>query len=770
MYNMVEEIDDGQTKLLFLTNPQAEQIASTPESIQKLLDALEIPKPSLVIELLGSWGSRFSTESESPEWFAQAATSHAAGVLHGNPPFLSREDERAAAAKIDMFMADVLIPLAAQTNAVVLCGATGNDLLSASFTRMYSVTKHRWCGPPPFTIISTSSAIESLYRNPNESAYWRRLRKASRAWCQRNEKLLSLFDPKPEQATMKSNIDLDPNASCIIMTDCIDPKRDRRDGKAFQTLMSALVRHLASSVPSVAIKTGFASKRPLGHPCRRSLDMAAARAQAGTPVLALDMRKRDALPASLKPAIPPSDGAKAGNDAGSESVVGSSLFTWRKPGPRTSLVAVAAEKRPGERSELIAQAKAQIDAWCEKLLQAGLAETFDVCTLAFLHDALMGDGDVNTQEVAGQTLGDGGVVSAMSFAAVPLHLAIQRARDGGDVGTTDGELPCATPGQIAEVAEWLAHRVFSDAWRVLPDRKEREERGEDYHSLWQDELYCEAVCARTLLSSPNFYNLNLQNMEGAHRLVNQLVRLDRLPPCNSLEGLLLLQDAWRDFDVAMLLAGRYKRLCKAIFAAQLFFSWLVVVGSGGGDELLEPTLSQDAGGGQWPIEDIVFALSVAVSILVSLEAVLHSKARWRQLRSGACALQSTIWRYRSRTGPFEVEESRRDSTRPEHMLCTVLNQWRTNLMAGASLKTTNLKRQHPKHVYTHFQYSGTPGPNADDHQSPTQPVRYIALRIDPMMAFYAKRIPFYTRQGLLLKTAIILFSVVLRPCSHATGS
>ena len=94
------------------------------------------------------------------------------------------------------------------------------------------------------------------------------------------------------------------------------------------------------------------------------------------------------------------------------------------------------------------------------------------------------------------------------------------------------------------------------------------------------------------------------------------------------------------------------------------------------------------------------------------------------------------------------------------MLCTVLNQWRTNLMAGASLKTTNLKRQHPKHVYTHFQYSGTPGPNADDHQSPTQPVRYIALRIDPMMAFYAKRIPFYTRQGLLLKTAIILFSVV----------
>ena len=47
-------------------------------------------------------------------------------------------------------------------------------------------------------------------------------------------------------------------------------------------------------------------------------------------------------------------------------------------------------------------------------------------------------------------------------------------------------------------------------------------------------------------------------MEYAQKLVNQVVRLDRLPASNPLQGLLLLRDAWRDFDVAMLLAGRYK--------------------------------------------------------------------------------------------------------------------------------------------------------------------------------------------------------------------
>ena len=38
----------------------------------------------------------------------------------------------------------------------------------------------------------------------------------------------------------------------------------------------------------------------------------------------------------------------------------------------------------------------------------------------------------------------------------------------------------------------------------------------------------------------------------------------------------MLRSAWRDYDVAMLLANRYKRVCKIAFFLQLLFGWASV--------------------------------------------------------------------------------------------------------------------------------------------------------------------------------------------------
>ena len=71
--------------------------------------------------------------------------------------------------------------------------------------------------------------------------------------------------------------------------------------------------------------------------------------------------------------------------------------------------------------------------------------------------------------------------------------------------------------------------------------------------------------ARSLLSSPHFYAVNLcKSSKTTKLLVSKLVRLDRLPQSNSLEGLLLLQSAWCKYDVCMYLAERYKLVCKVI--------------------------------------------------------------------------------------------------------------------------------------------------------------------------------------------------------------
>eukprot|EP00966_Prymnesium_polylepis_P316804 7320346-Prymnesium_polylepis.2 len=104
----------------------------------------------------------------------------------------------------------------------------------------------------------------------------------------------------------------------------------------------------------------------------------------------------------------------------------------------------------------------------------------------------------------------------------------------------------------------MVDRFYSDAWRLIDDHEEREARGETYAQHFKGRIATQIAHTRRLLSSPNVYHLNFADMESAQRLVNQLVRLDRLPKENTLEGLLLLQSAWREFDVSMLLADRYK--------------------------------------------------------------------------------------------------------------------------------------------------------------------------------------------------------------------
>ena len=86
------------------------------------------------------------------------------------------------------------------------------------------------------------------------------------------------------------------------------------------------------------------------------------------------------------------------------------------------------------------------------------------------------------------------------------------------------------------------------------------------------------------------------------------------------------------------------------------------------------------------------------SILVSLDGMMNPKARWRHLRSSAMSLHSIIWRYRTRTGDFELDEAHH-SSRPENVLCAVLNEWRVNLLAGAGMKRTDIQKSFPRHVY-----------------------------------------------------------------------
>ena len=261
MFQMTEEIADdatgGRKRLLFLTNSQADFLASSGASLQKMLDALEIPKPKPIINLLSSQGFTDYCTSGSIE---------EAGLVPGRGPFLTLDDEISAIDKLDHFMASVILPLAAQTQAIIISNACPADcVLSSSLTRMLSelVSVHRskWGKDIPFTVLSVSGSVPYLYQNPDETAVWRSIRRASRAWRQRDRKILELVWSKFDNEVPESSCDLDPNAMIYLLVDTIHAKKDILGHRGpFNKLMNELIRHMARTLPSLTIKTGNSDK------------------------------------------------------------------------------------------------------------------------------------------------------------------------------------------------------------------------------------------------------------------------------------------------------------------------------------------------------------------------------------------------------------------------------------------------------------------------------------------------------------------------------
>ena len=151
---MVEDIEDGRCKVLFMTNRQAELVSKDNDCIEKLLDALDVPKPGLVIDLLHSWGfydsttlqertlirtltltpsltpnpnptltltplcnpnlNLNSTTLQEKMYMENENSAWCAGVKHKTAPFANLADERDIEQRLELFMSEVLIPLAEQ--------------------------------------------------------------------------------------------------------------------------------------------------------------------------------------------------------------------------------------------------------------------------------------------------------------------------------------------------------------------------------------------------------------------------------------------------------------------------------------------------------------------------------------------------------------------------------------------------------------------------------------------------------------------------------
>ena len=217
MFEMVEEIDGGTRKVLFLTLPQAALLSGSDSSLEKMMDALEIPctgpdAPKLVINLM--WSLGFSNQLN--DTYPPTESGPYAGARRRKPPFLSPEEEAEAEERIDSFMTEVIIPLAARTKAIVIANAFAcNCILGASFLRMVALQKAKWGATTPFWVVGMTDEMHRLYANPDMDSEWRRVKAQCRAWRLREPKLLeAMAGDQKVQAEWKSFIpchDLEPN-------------------------------------------------------------------------------------------------------------------------------------------------------------------------------------------------------------------------------------------------------------------------------------------------------------------------------------------------------------------------------------------------------------------------------------------------------------------------------------------------------------------------------------------------------------------------------
>ena len=183
MYAMMEQI--GKQKLFFLTNRQAELLSESEVTIDKLIEALELPaEPKLLINLQTEWGFK-SGNSCWPDDVRNWGRWE--GMAPNRGPFANEKDDQNAISNLDTFMLEVIIPLAERTNALVVMSAMPHHELSASFARMLSLNISKYPnGKPPFSAVAFSDLLPFVIANTSSDCHWPKVRRGSKAWSKRH--------------------------------------------------------------------------------------------------------------------------------------------------------------------------------------------------------------------------------------------------------------------------------------------------------------------------------------------------------------------------------------------------------------------------------------------------------------------------------------------------------------------------------------------------------------------------------------------------------
>ena len=206
-----------------------------------------------------------------------------------------------------------------------------------------------------------------------------------------------------------------------------------------------------------------------------------------------------------------------------------------------------------------------------KLMAKGLADLFEISRLAFFHNRLL-----QTHRQAGDKVQD-----------IKLYERILE-EERAKVAASNNSVARFQSTMMNKVTDWCTQAEFKAYWALKSDQEKTEilkkngvsekEREEYFRDFYKIDMASARTAVHTALSDKNFFSAHVSKTENLSFIVNHVMMdNDGLPDKNTLEGLLVLRQAWDLADIGRYVLKRYKRLAKACYLIMILLAIAIAI-------------------------------------------------------------------------------------------------------------------------------------------------------------------------------------------------
>jgi len=298
------------------------------------------------------------------------------------PPFIDDEELPKAEWKMECFMREVLVPLAAQTAAMIVGSAFKDASLMMMFARVSKslASKYGGMGSSPWTMLGFAGAPKLLKSLDDPNSVVTGWLKLSARWREKRDliaaaKLQSGKGEVNEEEDYDIPYDVNPDLGNLIIIDCVRESADNPpviDMAGKTHIEAAIMDYLVSSLAVIGVGTMHAVNGYAG------LAKAVNYLNMKVPLLLLDLRDRDEhgdITDNEGGALDePLDRSQEGDDQTGEAVVKRAL------GPSSAL-----NSGWDDIEERLAAAIRTDNTLSAELKKLGRADIYEVCRVAYFH-------------------------------------------------------------------------------------------------------------------------------------------------------------------------------------------------------------------------------------------------------------------------------------------------------------------------------------------------------------------------------------------------